>query len=113
MLADVAEAVDLKLQGFLARPLYMCTPTSGSDCLMCMSVAGMSQLITHTEGRLHDRCCHCVQKWRRHGAPGSNLGMIERALGLRAIQRAAGHLHPTPMQASADSWPDWIPPTAR
>ena len=36
---------------------------------------------------------HRVQKWRRHGASGSDLGMIERALGLRAIQRAAGHLH--------------------
>ena len=56
LLADVAEAVDLELQGFLARPLYVCTSTSGSGSLMCMSVASMSQLITHTEGRLHYRC---------------------------------------------------------
>ena len=53
LLADAVAAVDLELRGFLARPLYVCTSTSGRDSLMCMSVASMSKLIMHREGRLH------------------------------------------------------------
>ena len=60
LLTNVAASVDLELQGLLTRPLNVCTPTIGSDSLMCMSVASMSQLITHQEGRLHYRCGNCV-----------------------------------------------------
>ena len=34
LLADLADAVDLELQGFLARPLYVCTCTGESHSLM-------------------------------------------------------------------------------
>ena len=54
--------MDLELKGFLARPLYVCTSTSGSDSLMCMSVASMSHLIKHVERRVHYRCGNCVKK---------------------------------------------------
>ena len=62
LLADVAAAVDFELQGFLARPLYVCTSTSGRNSRMCMSVGSVSQLIAHDEGRLHYRCGNCVKK---------------------------------------------------
>ena len=52
--------VDLELYGFLARPLYVCTASSGSKEQMCMSVASMSPLIIHTEARHHYRCRKCA-----------------------------------------------------
>ena len=50
----------LELCGFLARPLYVCTAPSGTEGQMCMSVASMSQLIMHSEGRQHYRCRKCA-----------------------------------------------------
>ena len=68
---DAVLAVDLQLCGFLARPLYVCTASSGSDSLMCMSVASMSQLIMHKEGRLHYRCGQCAAEDDGEPASGS------------------------------------------
>ena len=87
LLTNVAAAVDLELQGFLARPLYVCTSTIGSDSRMCMSVASMSQLITHEEGRLHYRCGHCVNK--DAGQPASGSSPL-RVLRLYALVSAGG-----------------------
>ena len=53
-------AMALELCGFLARPLYVCTAPRGSEGEMCMSVASMSQLIRHAEGRLLYRCTKCA-----------------------------------------------------
>ena len=72
LLADAVAAVDLELRGFLARPLYVCTSTSGRDSLMCMSVASMSKLIMHREGRLHYRCGKCMAKDAGEPASGSS-----------------------------------------
>ena len=55
-----------------ARPLYVCTSTSGRDSLMCMSVASMSKLIMHREGRLHYRCGKCMAKDAGEPASGSS-----------------------------------------
>ena len=55
-------AVDLDLVGFLARPLYVCTAISGNKGEMCMSLASMSQLVKHTEGRREYRCRKCAKK---------------------------------------------------
>ena len=52
--------VDLELYGFLARPLYVCTASSGNDNQRCMSFASMSQPSKHCEGRLHYRCGTCA-----------------------------------------------------
>ncbi len=99
LLADVAAAVDLELQGFLARPLYVCTSTSGSDRLMCMSVASMSQLITHVDGRLHYRCGNCMKKDAEQPASG-NFPL--RVLHLYALVGAGGQdltpLHSKPVR---------------
>ena len=109
LLADVATAMDLELQGFLARPLYACTASSGSDRLMCMSVALMSPQITHVEGRLHHRCNHCVQKDAGVTASGS---FPLRVLHLYALVGVGGHA-PTPLHSKpvrlvvAAPPPDW------
>ena len=99
----MAEAVDLELQGFLARPLYVCTSTSGSDSLMCMSVASMSQLIKHVEGRLHYRCGNCVKKDAGEPASGS---LPLRVLHLYALVGAGGQaltpLHSKPVRLVDD-----------
>ena len=77
LLAVVSEAVNLELRGFLARPLYVCNSTHGSGGLMCMSVASMSQLMKHVEGRLHYRCGHCSKKDEDELASGSlPLGVL-------------------------------------
>ena len=60
-ISQAVRAVALELSGFLARPLYVCTATSGSEGQMCMSVASMSQLIMHSEGRQHYRCTKCAE----------------------------------------------------
>ena len=71
LLAVVSEAVNLELWGFLAPPLYVCMSTHGSGGLMCMSVASMSQLSKHVEGRLHYRCGNCATKEVGEPASGS------------------------------------------
>ena len=106
LLADLADAVDLELQGFLARPLYVCTSTSGSDSLMCMSVASMSQLFTHVEGRLHYRCGQCAKKKAGEPASGS---LPLRVLHLYALVRTGGPtitpLHAKPIRLIVDAPP--------
>ena len=82
LLADAVAAVDLELRGFLARPLYVCTSTSGRDRLMCMSVASMSKLIMHREGRLHYRCGKCMAKAAGEPASGSSLLRVLHLYGL-------------------------------
>ena len=99
LLSHVTARLDLDLHGFLARPLYVCTSTSGSDSLMCMSVASMSQLITHAEGRLHYRCGNCVEK--DAGQPIS-ASVPLRVLHLYALVGADGQaltpLHSKPVR---------------
>ena len=85
----------LELQGFLARPLYVCTATSGSDSLMCMSVASMSELIMHEEGRLHYRCSNCAKV--DAGAPASGSVPL-RVLRLYALVGVGGGA-PTPLHS--------------
>ena len=62
-------SVGLELRGFLARPLYVCTASSGSNGEMCMSLASMSQLVKHTEGRREYRCRKCAKKPVRWSQP--------------------------------------------
>jgi hypothetical protein len=89
LLTDVVEAVQLELKGFLAKPLCACTSNSGSDSLMCMSVASMSKLITHAGGRLHYLCGNCVQKDAGEPASGS---FPLRLLHLYALVGAGGQV---------------------
>ena len=106
LLLDVTKAVDVELQGFLARPLYVCTSTRGSGSLMCMSVASMSQLIKHVEGRLHYRCGNCAKKEAGEPASGS---LPLRVLHLYALVGAGGPditpLHTKPVRLIVDGPP--------
>ena len=99
LLTDVVEAVQLELKGFLAKPLYVCTSTSRSDSLMCMSVASMSKLTTHAEGRLHYLCGNCMQN--DEGEPASGSFPL-RVLHLYALVGAGGQvltpLHSKPVR---------------
>ena len=67
--------------------------------LMCMSVASMSQLIKHVEGRLHYRCGNCVKK--DAGEPASRSSPL-RVLHLYALVGAGGQaltpLHSKPVR---------------
>ena len=93
-ISQAVRAVDLELCGFLARPLYVCTASSGSEGEMCMSVASMSQLIMHSEGRQHYRCRKCVgDACLREPASGS---LPLRVLHLYALVGTGGHA-PTPL----------------
>ena len=84
----------LELCGFLARPLCGCTASSGSEGQMCMSVASMSQLIMHSEGRQHYRCKKCAgDASLREPASGS---LPLRVLHLYALVGTGGHA-PTPL----------------
>ena len=66
---------------------------------MCMSVASMSQLIKHVEGRLHYRCGNCVKKDAGEPASGS---LPLRVLHLYALVGAGGQaltpLHSKPVR---------------
>ena len=62
---------------------------------MCMSVASMSKLITHAEGRLHYPCGNCVQK--DEGEPTSGSFPL-RVLHLYALVGADGQA-PTPLHS--------------
>ena len=93
-LLQAVRAVALELRGFLARPLYVCTASSGSKGQMCMSVASMSQLIMHTEGRQHYRCRKCAgDASLREPASGS---LPLRVLHVYALVGTGGHA-PTPL----------------
>ena len=104
LLADVTEAVNLELRGFLARPLYVCTSTRGSGGLMCMSVASMSQPIKHVEGRLHYRYGNCAKKEAGEPASGS---LPLRVLHLYALVGTGGltitPLHAKPVRLIVDA----------
>ena len=99
LLADAVAAVDLELRGFLARPLYVCTSTSGRDSLMCMSVASMSKLIMHREGRLHYRCGKCMAKDAGEPASGSSPLRVLHLYALVGTDgRALTPLHSRPVR---------------
>ena len=99
LLADAVAAVDLELRGFLARPLYACTSTSGRDSLMCMSVASMSKLIMHREGRLHYRCGKCMAKDAGEPASGSSPLRVLHLYALVGTDgRALTPLHSRPVR---------------
>ena len=99
LLTDVVEAVQLELKGFLAKPLYVCTSTSRSESLMCMSIASMSKLITHAEGRLLYLCGNCVQE--DEGEPASGIFPLS-VIHLYALVGAGGQvltpLHSKPVR---------------
>ena len=64
------------IAGFVARPLYVCTSTSGRENLMCMSVASMSERIMHVKIG-HYRCGNCAKKDAGESASGnSSLRML-------------------------------------
>jgi hypothetical protein len=93
-ISKVVRAVELTLVGFLARPLYVCTAISGSEGKMCMSVASMSELIMHSEGRQHYRCKKCAgEPSLREPASGS---LPLRVLHVYALVGTGGHA-PTPL----------------
>ena len=73
---------------------------------MCMSVASMSQLIKHVEGRLHYRCGHCVKKDEGEPASGS---LPLRVLHVYALVGAGGQaltpLHSKPVRLVVDAPP--------
>ena len=99
-ISQAVRAVALELSGFLARPLYVCTATSGSEGQMCRSVASMSQLIMHSEGRQHYRCKKCAgEASLREPASGS---LPLRVLHLSALVGAGEHgsapLHMRPVR---------------
>ena len=76
---------------------------------MCMSVASMSKLITHAEGRLHYLCGNCVQKDAGEPASGS---FPLRVLHLYALVGAGGQaltpLHSKPVRLVVTAPPaDW------
>ena len=87
-------AVALELRGFLARPLSVCTASSGSKGEMCMSLASMSQLVKQTEGRQDYRCRKCVENASER-EPGSSSSPV-RVLHLYALVGTDGHA-PTPL----------------
>ena len=87
-------AVDLELVGFLARPLYVCTASSGSKGEMCMSLASMSQLVKQTEGRQDYRCRKCAENDSER-EPASSSSPL-RVLHLYALVDTSGPA-PTPM----------------
>ena len=59
------------IAGYLARPLYVCTSTSERGGVMCMSVASMSEWITHVSVGNY-RCGNCVRKGAGELASGSS-----------------------------------------
>ena len=71
-----------------------------------MSVASMSQLIKHVEGRLHYRCGHCVKKEEGEPASGS---LPLRVLHVYALVGAGGQaltpLHSKPVRLVVDAPP--------
>ena len=90
-ICDKVLTLNLELRGFLARPLYVCT--AGEYGRMCMSVASMSKLIMHSEGRQHYRCGNCAaEDW---GEPASG-SLPLRVLHLYALV-GAGDSAPTPL----------------
>ena len=95
--AEISQAVRvvaLELCGFLARPLYVCTASSGSNGEMCMSVASMSKLVMHTEGRQHYRCRKCAGEVSLREPASGSLPL--RVLHLYALVGTGGHA-PTPL----------------
>ena len=90
-ICDKVLTLNLELRGFLARPLYVCT--AGEYGRMCMSVASMSKLIMHSEGRQHYRCGNCAaEAW---GEPASG-SLPLRVLHLYALVGTGGS-DPTPL----------------
>ena len=87
-------AVALELRGFLARPLYFCTASSGSKGEMCMSLASMSQLVKHTEGRQDYRCRKCAANASEREPASSSLPL--RVLHIYALVGTSGPA-PTPL----------------
>ena len=87
-------AVALELRGVLARPLYVCTASSGSNGEMCMSVASMSKLVMHTEGRQHYRCRKCAEDVSEREPASGSLPL--RVLYLYALVGTNGPA-PTPL----------------
>ena len=83
------------IAGFVARPLYFCTSTSGRVGLMCMSAASMSEWIIHVRVGSY-RCVKCAKMGVASGS--SSLRMLD----LYALVDAGGGvltpLHSQPMR---------------
>ena len=82
------DSLGLELRGFLARPLYVCTASSGRNGEMCMSLASMSQLVKHAEGRREYRCRKCAKKASER-EPASGSGPL-RVLHIYALVSTSG-----------------------
>ena len=73
---------------------------------MCMSVASMSQLVTHDEGRLHYRCGHRVKKDAGEPASGSfPLRVLHPYALVGAGGQALTPLHSKPLRLVVDAPP--------
>ena len=71
---------------------------------MCMSVANMSQLITHQEGRLHYRCGNCVNNDAGQPTSGSRpLRVLHRYALIAASDQARTPLHSKPVRLVVDA----------
>ena len=93
-ISDAINCLDLKVAGFIARPLYVCTAKVGKDLRMCMFVANMSKMIIQSCQRTSYRCRTCLDM---EAGGGCSFDAPKRVLQLYALVHT-GVSEPTPVR---------------